>query len=267
MHDHKKHQKDKSTGDLQGVSVRGFPLDAVDTELVVLLEGCGMPKLHKDFSINRNNFICTVDIENLANSDCVKILECMNGQTFLNKVIRVKGILDAKIKDKDVTEDNQNNDEGAEETDDDDQSGDDEENEGNNLEARLESNINSIPGLNVSPEEKKQAILKMKKAENLSKDTLKPNNGQVRVSCGVCGKVLNEKSLARHMRDLHIDRRPSVSSLVSGFDPDLKRKPEGNLSPPSTELAPKNGKESASQRRESSDGGSPNLKGNSVGDF
>ena len=82
--------------------MRGFPNDAVDSDLVILLENSGMPKYHKDLAINRNPFNATVDIENLSHSNCLELLKNIDGTTYGNKIVKVKGILDAKVKPKEV---------------------------------------------------------------------------------------------------------------------------------------------------------------------
>ena len=83
----------------------------------------------------------------------------------------MKGILDAKLKPKEdqtneegehgekeeIIENDEN--EESDENDENDNAGDD-----NDLEGRLNSNISSIPGLYVSPKERRQTIDKMKKA-------------------------------------------------------------------------------------------------------
>ena len=98
----------------------------------------------------------------------------------------------------------------------------------------------------------------MRKAENSSR-----GETQTQVKCDICGKSMNKKSLARHTRDLHSVRKVSVSSLVSDFDQQTKRKPEESLSPPSSQPDPK---KSAKQDPpdamlpEGSVDGSPRLK-------
>ena len=62
---YRKNQAEEDPSNLSGVSVRGFPLEAADSDLVVHLEESGMPKLHKEFTINHSKVSCTVDIENL----------------------------------------------------------------------------------------------------------------------------------------------------------------------------------------------------------
>ena len=95
-----------------------------------------------------------------------------------------------------------------------------------------------------------ETLDKMKKAD------------QVQVSCEVCGKTMNKKSLTRHLRDLH-GRKPSVSSLVNDFDQDLKRK---DVSPPASEPPPKkDGRPQASGSPKGTRGSSSNLRaGNGV---
>ena len=102
----------------------------------------------------------------------------------------------------------------------------------NDLQVKLDANISLIPGLHVSEEERRQTIDKKKKAGND-----KNEKGQVQVSCDFCRKVLNKKPQARHMRDLHPNSRPSVSSFVNDFD--KRRKAGANLTPPASEPAPK----------------------------
>ena len=41
----------KTSVDLKGVSVRGFPTDILDTDLVLSLEEGGMPRRHQKYSI------------------------------------------------------------------------------------------------------------------------------------------------------------------------------------------------------------------------
>ena len=106
------------------------------------------------------------------------------------------------------------------------------------IEKQLDSQINKIPGLFISEEERKKTLEKMRKAENSSREV------QVKVNCEICGKLLNQKSLARHIRDLHSGRKSSVLSLVNDFDQHSKRKPDDSLSPPCSQPDPK---KSASQ--------------------
>ena len=134
---------------------------------------------------------------------------------------------------------------------------------------KLESQINAIPGLPISEAEKKKTIDKMKKAESLQKEggsDTQNSQAQVHVPCDVCGKVMNKKSVSRHIRDLHPQRRPSVSSIVNNIDlkNDLKQKSESSLSPPPTEpVAKKDPNIHSGYLQRDPDGSSLDLKGKS----
>ena len=92
---------------------------------------------------------------------------------------------------------------------------------------------------------------------------------QVQASCEGCGKLLNKKSLARHLRDVH-GRKNSVSSLACDFDEAAlkataeKRKAGTSLSPLSTEPLPKDVKVSPPATTDTAgDSGSPKLRSGS----
>ena len=109
------------------------------------------------------------------------------------------------------------------------------------FDVKLDDQISKIPGLHVSDEDRKQTIEMMKKAEQTG--IPKPGTAQVYIACEVCGKKVNKKSLARHLRDVH-GRKSSVSSLVCDFEAE-KRKAGNSLSPPLSEPLPKDVKFSA----------------------
>ena len=81
---YKKEQSAEQSNDLTGVSVRGFPNDAIDSDLILLLENSDMPKYHKDLMINRNPFSMTVDVENLSHEECLELLKNVDGTTKLS---------------------------------------------------------------------------------------------------------------------------------------------------------------------------------------
>ena len=84
---------------------------------------------------------------------------------------------------------------------------------------------------------------------------------------------MNKKSLTRHMRDKHSQRRPSVSSMASAIDQQMKsekqgkRKPDDSLSPPISQPDPKKNIPLEDSPKRTVDSGSPILRvGSGSGD-
>ena len=61
------------------------------------------------------------------------------------------------------------------------------------------------------------------------------DSGEVRVNCSDCNKVLNKKSIKKHMETVH----GKMSSLPKRTLSDSKRKSDDALSPPKDEPVPK----------------------------
>ena len=64
------------------------------------------------------------------------------------------------------------------------------------------------------------------------------------MTCNVCNKTMNKKSIARHTKDQHpghklLQRRNSVSGMVGEYNSELKRKANQSLSPPGNEPQPR----------------------------
>ena len=107
-------------------------------------------------------------------------METIDGNSFFEKVLRVKGILDVKPAPKlDVNDDEDNVEDEEEVTDSSEDtngthvdngatggdSGHGDETSSSKIEKQLNSQISSIPGLFVSEEERKKTLEKMRKAE------------------------------------------------------------------------------------------------------
>ena len=131
------------------------------------------------------------------------------------------------------------------------------------LEERLTANVRSIPGMTITEEETKVTLEMMRKAEKLAKD-----KEEVREPCVVCGKTMLRKSIRKHMRDKHSHSGPSVSSLASAIDQQVKvekenqgkRKPEDFLSPPTSQPDRKKSIPSEDPPEQIAESGSPTLR-------
>ena len=153
--EYKREQPVSSKESLAGVSVRGFPAYAKETDMIIYLEKNAMPKSHQSYSINRYSKSSTVDVEDLSKDSVETMEESISKRPFDNKPLTVKRIM--KLKELNTTGETQEEISTP-------PAKPENEKVKNQLAEALEENVNKIPGLSISPEEKKEALQKMKKA-------------------------------------------------------------------------------------------------------